>query len=62
MKPKIDYKKAAWMRKYEAKASEVNPNSAGRLCWDTATHAYNEGRNAEDAAVLIVGMGRGIRP
>lgn len=61
MKQKRDYKREKWMDIYARKAEEINPKSAGRIDWDTAYNAYSRGKLAEEAAILIFGMGRGIK-
>lgn len=42
--------KAAWMASYEKELSKRKDHQSGRVCWDTATHLYNQGKDAVEAA------------
>lgn len=43
-------KKAKWMADYEKELSNRKDHQPGRVCWDTATHAFNSGKSPQEAA------------
>jgi hypothetical protein len=43
-------KKQKWMLDYEKALSTRKDYQPGRVCWDSATHAFNSGKTPQDAA------------
>jgi hypothetical protein len=53
MNKREQYRRAEWFRAYEA-AVQKRPDYAangGRICWDTAAHFLNTGKDATTAAI-----------
>ena len=50
---KTKQKKIAWMKQMSAKVGKLGGHE-GKIDWDTATHLFNQGKNVDDVAKIIV--------
>jgi len=46
---KQNFKRQAWMKRYQDAFLNELPCEAGRLCWNTASFHWNQGHDAAEA-------------
>jgi hypothetical protein len=52
--PKRNYKREAWLAKFELHVVKLDASQAGKIDWNTATHLYNSDITPEASAIRYV--------